>query len=189
MYADGVAVARVSRPAVLLAASLAAAAGCGGIVVFDEDDHGGAGGAGSGASAAASSLTSGPAGSAGDTSVASSGAATSTSASTSVAASSGTGGPNGICETGVFTGSEELDLCLEAACCAELVACAVDGPDACTECFADGGPLCDDALACIDASSCFPGDCYPDEFLCGSGECISGLFVCDGDGHCLDGSD
>lgn len=175
----------------MAAAVLAGGASCGGIVVFDEER--GAGGAGVGvtvASTPASGAASGATTGSGEgASASASGATTTASASVSAAATTGTGGPNGICETGVFTGSEELDLCLEAACCAELVACSVDGPDACTDCFADGGPLCDDALACIDASRCFRGDCYPDEFQCGSGECISGSFVCDVDGHCLDGSD
>jgi hypothetical protein len=184
-------------PAARVAALGLSVTACGGIAVFDDDDAGD--GAGSGHGGATTSSTSPPAGSNATSTgeggapaqVASTatGSATSGSSSTAVSSASTGGGGGGICTSGVETGDPELDACLAATCCDAFIACAAEGPEACEACFDDGGPLCDDALACLDASPCFDVPCFDDEFRCGSGECLPLSFRCDGMGACADGSD
>lgn len=69
-------------------------------------------------------------------------------------------GSGGICTSGLSygAGNEDLDACLGEACCDEYLTCTADGTDvqACVDCVnGDGGPLCDPAVACADASGCF----------------------------------
>ena len=63
----------------------------------------------------------------------------------------------GICDSGLSYGDGEANQCLGDNCCAELSACTMDGTDvdSCVACFQEGGgPICDDAQACIDSSGC-----------------------------------
>jgi len=64
-----------------------------------------------------------------------------------------------ICDSGVTYDDVETSECLGEVCCAEFNACTNGGldVDACITCFNDeGGPLCDDAIACVEASGCTP---------------------------------
>jgi hypothetical protein len=155
--------------AAAISIALAIAAACGGTVVFEEP---GETGEGEGAAGPGGTITVGP------VATSSTGFTTSSAggdggggfdpgtssgiASASVITvgpgpgpSSGSGGPNGICETGLSTGDRAWDLCLEEQCCIEFVTCVQGGVDACIQCFDLGGPLCDDAIACIERSGCF----------------------------------
>jgi hypothetical protein len=103
-------------------------------------------------------------------------------------AGGGGGGGQGICGSGLGTNDPPTDACLAEECCSELLACSQDGtdPQACSDCFqAGGGPLCDDAIECVDASNCFGGG--GDSDICGTGlstndpeidACLS-AFCCD----------
>lgn len=70
------------------------------------------------------------------------------------------GGGSSICDTGLSFQDETVDTCLGDSCCDEFNACIGDGSEAavqaCIDCVnANGGALCDDALACGDAAGCF----------------------------------
>lgn len=59
-----------------------------------------------------------------------------------------------VCDSGFRVNSYELAECLTASCCDEWEACTSGGADveACSDCLdsEDGGPLCDDAIACFE---------------------------------------
>lgn len=170
------------------ALSLALAA-CGGTVVFEED--GGDGGGGGSVTTASSSPTTstGP----------DQGGGTPVSVTTV--------GPTTTTSTGVQECGGLLDEigfppacndCMEASCCAQLQACDV-GTE-CHACIFGDGPCSSAGQAALDAlfNQCYPQNCQaicegtpcgPDDFFCGSGECIPQGWVCDGFGDCADGSD
>lgn len=62
-----------------------------------------------------------------------------------------------ICDSGLETEDVIFSQCVAGACCEELRDCTQGGtdPEACVACFdACGGPLCDAAIACVDAAGC-----------------------------------
>jgi len=182
----------------LLAGALGvlAGVGCGGTVVFEED--GGEGGEGAG-----TSTLNGP-----TTSAANGGGnpVSSTAIGTTAPATVGPGpgpttstGPGG-CGTlfEEFGFGAECNACMDAACCAELLACDV-GTE-CYDCIFSGN--CTDA-ADVALNALF-GQCYPqncqaickeqpfcnkEDFFCNDGTCISQFQVCDGTFDCLEGED
>lgn len=61
----------------------------------------------------------------------------------------------GICGSGITIGDDETATCLAESCCAEFLACSMDGTNVqpCLECFeAGGGTLCQAALTCMEES-------------------------------------
>ncbi|XP_063629182.1 LOW QUALITY PROTEIN: prolow-density lipoprotein receptor-related protein 1-like [Cydia splendana] len=55
-----------------------------------------------------------------------------------------------------------------------------------------GAARCDgqrDCPAGDDEFNCPPRSCKPDHFMCGDGSCVPGVWVCDADADCADGSD
>jgi hypothetical protein len=109
----------------------------------------------------------------------------------------------GICDSGLDTGNEDLNQCLGQVCCFEFELCTDFGGDVdgCLECLQNGGgPQCNEALECAQFSGCFEGG--GDDDICDSGlatddpqtnecltnNCCDGLFFCleFGQDACLD---
>lgn len=103
-------------------------------------------------------------------------------------------GNPGVCDSGLDTGDPQINACLGDACCLDFEACTSFGEevDTCFDCLNEGGgPLCDDAIQCAQASGCFGG---PELDICGTGystgdvqtdQCLTGS-CCDGWLSCLD---
>jgi MYXO-CTERM domain-containing protein len=72
--------------------------------------------------------------------------------------SSGAGGNSGgVCDTGLTTGDEGIDLCLSEVCCEELTGCEAN-PE-CQACLIGDGTACDTNNAYQDWLSCSDGIC------------------------------
>jgi hypothetical protein len=93
------------------------------------------------------------------------------------------GGGSGICDSTLTTNDLDRDYCLSTECCEEHQACIGSGSEddieACLACFdsEEGGELCDEAIACGEASC---------PFVTPAGVCDSGLTTNDAqDDECL----